>query len=139
MHSRSRWREVQRSSANRSLLADHAIDVLSSDQHTIKPWFIAKVPFGVPVSDFAASGFPLVGGRLDYVGRRDVAALVYRRGNHLVNAFHWPEAADAAPTELLENGYAILHFARGGLAWWLGSDASPADLRELRGLLGEAR
>ena len=123
----------------RSLLADHATDVLSSDQHTVKPWFNSKVPFGVPVSDLVVSGFPLVGGRLDYVGRRDVAALVYRRGNHLVNAFLWPEAADAAPTELVERGYAILHFARGGLAWWLVSDASPADLRELQGLLVEVR
>src|SRR6266545_245473 len=111
----------------RSLLADHATDVQSSDQHTVKPWFNGKVPFGVPVSDFAASGFPLVGGRLDYVGGREVAVLVYRRRNHLVNAFVWPQAADAAPTELAERGYAVLHFARGGLAWWLVSDASPAD------------
>jgi anti-sigma factor RsiW len=123
----------------RSLLADHATDVQSSDQHTVKPWFNGKVPFGVPVGDFAASGFPLVGGRLDYLGGREVAALVFRRRNHLVNAFIWPEAAEAAPAEHAERGYAVLHFARGGLAWWLVSDASPADLRELQGLLAELR
>jgi anti-sigma factor RsiW len=121
----------------RSLLADHATDVLSSDQHTVKPWFNGKVPFGVPVSDFATAGFPLVGGRLDYLGGREVAALVYRRRNHLINAFVWPQGADTAPTELAERGYSVLHYARGGLAWWLVSDASPADLRELQALLGD--
>jgi anti-sigma factor (TIGR02949 family) len=123
----------------RSMLTSHLTDVATSDQHTVKPWFNGKVPFGVPVSDFAASGFPLVGGRLDYVGGRAVAALVYRRRNHLVNAFVWPEAAASAPTELAQRGYAVLHFGRGGLAWWLVSDASPADLRELQGLLAELR
>ncbi len=123
----------------RSLLADHATDVQSTDQHTVKPWFNGKVPFGVPVADFAAAGFPLVGGRLDYVGRHEVAALVYRRRNHLVNVFVWPEASDAAPTERSERGYSVLHYARGGLAWWLVSDASPSDLRELQGLLAAGR
>ena len=123
----------------RSLLVDHVTDVQSSDQHTVKPWFNGKVPFGVPVSDLAAAGFPLAGGRLDYVGGREVAALVYRRRNHVVNAFVWPESADVAPTELAERGYAILHFARGGLAWWLVSDVSVADLRELERLLAEPR
>jgi anti-sigma factor RsiW len=123
----------------RSLQAHHLTDVLSSDQHTVKPWFNGKIAFGVPVSDFTAAGFPLVGGRLDYVGGREVAALVYHRRNHTVNVFVWPETADAAPTELAERGYAVLHYARGGLAWWLVSDASPADLRELQGLLAELR
>jgi anti-sigma factor RsiW len=122
----------------RSLLANHATDVLSSDQHTVKPWFNGKLPFGVPVSDFASSGFPLVGGRLDYVGGREVAALVYHRRNHVINVFVWPEGADAAPAEFAERGYAGLHFARGGLAWWLVSDASPADLRELQALISAA-
>jgi anti-sigma factor RsiW len=123
----------------RSLLADHATDVQSSDQHTVKPWFNGKVPFGVPVADFAAAGFPLVGGRLDYVGGREVAALVYRRRNHLVNVFVWPETADAKPAERTERGYAVLHYARGGLAWWLVSDATAADLRELEALLADVR
>ena len=80
-----------------------------------------------------------MGGRLDYLGGREVAALVYRRRNHLVNAFVWPQVADAATAERVERGYAVLHFARGGLAWWLVSDASPADLRELEGLLADLR
>ncbi|SRR6266568_3279024 len=119
----------------RSLLVDHLTDVQSSDQHTVKPWFNGKVPFGVPVSDFATAGFPLAGGRLDFVGRREVAALVYRRRNHVVNAFLWPEAGEAPPRELAARGYTVLHFTHAGLACWLVSDASPADLRELQGLL----
>src|SRR5262249_52820352 len=119
----------------RSLLVDHVTDVQSSDQHAVKPWFNGKVPFGVPVADFAAAGFPLAGGRLDYVGGREVAALVYRRRNHVINAFLRPEAGHARPQEIAARGYAVLHFAPAGLAWWLVSDASPADLRELEGLL----
>jgi anti-sigma factor RsiW len=119
----------------RSLLADHIVDVPSSDQHTVKPWFNGKVPFGVPVADFASAGFPLAGGRLDYVDRREVAALVYRRRNHVINVFVWPEASESAPHELTERGYAVLELAHGGLAFWLVSDASASDLRELARLL----
>jgi anti-sigma factor RsiW len=121
----------------RSLLVDHATDVLSSDQHTVKPWFNGKVTFGVPVADFASAGFPLVGGRLDYVGGREVAALVYRRRNHLINVFVWPEAGESAPAELTARGDSVLHESHAGLSWWLVSDATPADLRELHGLLAE--
>jgi anti-sigma factor RsiW len=119
----------------RSLLADHLVDVASTDQHTVKPWFNGKVPFGVPVADFAGAGFPLAGGRLDYVGGRAVAALVYRRRNHVINAFVWPQAEEAAPHELAGRGYAVLELAHGGLVWWLVSDASVADLRELGQLI----
>jgi hypothetical protein len=119
----------------RSLLVDHVTDVVSSDQHTVKPWFNGKVPFGVPAADLTAAGFPLAGGRLDYVAGREVAALVYRRRSHVINAFLWPEAGEAPPREQTARGYTVLHFAHAGLTWWLVSDASPADLRELGGLL----
>jgi anti-sigma factor RsiW len=122
----------------RSMLADHATDVASSDQHTVKPWFQGKLDFGVPVTNPADAGFPLVGGRLDLVDGRQVAALVYRRRNHLINAFVWPQPSESAPVEHSERGFAILSWARGGLAWWLVSDAAPADLRELASLLGDA-
>jgi anti-sigma factor RsiW len=119
----------------RSLLVDHATDVKSSDQHTVKPWFNGKVPFGVPVADFADAGFPLAGGRLDYVDGREVAALVYTRRSHTINVFLWPQTGETPPSELAERGYSMLHFAHAGLAWWLITDASPADLRELQRLL----
>ncbi len=119
----------------RSLLVDHVTDVQSTDQHTVKPWFDGKLPFGVPVADLAAAGFALEGGRVDYVGGREVAALVYRRRKHVINAFVWPQAGEAAPGELTLRGYSAVHFAHAGFTWWLVSDASLADLRELEARL----
>ncbi len=124
----------------RSLLAGHTTDVAASDQHVVKPWFQGKLDFAVPVRDFSQSGFPLVGGRLDYLGERPVAAVVYRRGAHVINLFVWPSTSvgPRTPRRSMHNAFVELHWAQGGLAFWLVSDVRPADLEALAELLSHA-
>lgn len=120
----------------RALMVDHLVDVPSSDQHTVRPWFNGKIDFAPPVTDFAAAGFPLVGGRVDYIDGRAVAVLVYRRHQHLVNVFIWPTAdADQAPAASAVQGYHLLRWSRAGLRYWAVSDLNPAELRTLADLL----
>lgn len=120
----------------RSLLVDHLTDVATSDQHTVKPWFNGKIDFAPPVVDLARDGFPLVGGRVDYIGRRVVAALVYRRQTHLINVFVWP-AAPGARSASSRDGYNIRNWSEGGLTYWAVSDASADDVGRLQELLSE--
>src|SRR5438876_5476901 len=115
----------------RSLLANHLTDVATSDQHTVKPWFNGKIDFSPPVIDLARRGFPLVGGRIDYVGGRVVAALVYRRREHLINVFIWP-APPAATTETIRDGYSIENWSKDGLAFWAVSDAAADEISGFR-------
>lgn len=121
----------------RSLLVDHLVDVASSDRHTVKPWFNGKVDFGAPVNDFEAEGFPLVGGRLDYVAGRTVAVLVYKRRRHTINVFIWPQAGDgtAAPRAFSDDGYQLVRWARSGLTFWAVSDVAREDLLTLARLV----
>jgi anti-sigma factor RsiW len=115
----------------RSLLADHLTDVTTSDQHTVKPWFNGRIDFSPPVSDLAARGFPLVGGRIDYVSGRVVAVLVYRRNGHVINVFVWP-SQDAIRSASERDGYNLIGFGEAGLRFWIVSDLNPVELEEFR-------
>jgi anti-sigma factor RsiW len=120
----------------RSLQAGHLTDVSSSDQHTVKPWFQGKVDFGVPVRDFAADGFELVGGRLDVVAGKPVAALVYARHHHLVNVFVGPPADRDQPVRSVSTrGLRVSTWTQDGLDYALVSDVASADADQLVALL----
>jgi anti-sigma factor RsiW len=116
----------------RSLMADHLFDVQSTDQHTVKPWFLGKLDFSPPVSDLASIGYPLVGGRLEYLGGHPAAALVYERRRHTINVFVSPEhegAADPA-TATSVRGFHVHHWVHGGMSYWAVSDLNDAELIE---------
>ena len=120
----------------RSLMPGHLTDVVSSDQHTVKPWFNGKLDYSPPVPDFTTKGFPLRGGRLDYVGGRPVAVLVYGRRQHVINVLLWPAIADAeGPSVRTRQGYHLLHWTAGDYTWWVASDLGLSELQEFAGLL----
>jgi anti-sigma factor RsiW len=120
------------SSHVRSLIGTHLLDVPSSNQHTVKPWFNGKLDFSPDVKDLSAQGFPLIGGRIDYVSDRPVAALVYLRRQHVINLFIWPSAKPDGDTEIVRNGYHMVHWNSAGMAWWAVSDLSAGELRQFK-------
>jgi len=114
----------------RSLLGGHPEDVISTDRHTVKPWFEGKLDYAPEVVDLAADGFPLAGGRLDYVDGRPVAALVYRSDRHVINLFTWPESDRAAPrlAASAHRGFHVVRWTAGGMTYWAVSDLAAGKL-----------
>ena len=122
----------------RSLMGQHLADIDSSDHHTVKPWFTGKLDFSPPVTDLAAQGYPLTGGRLDYLDSHAVAALVYRHGPHVINLFVWPasQRESSLPTAGMVKGYNLLHWRHGGMNYWAISDLNAAELETFALALG---
>ena len=114
----------------RSLMANHLTDVASSDQHTVKPWLDVKLDFAPPVVDLANEGFPLIGGRLDYLDNRPVAALVYQRRKHFINLFVWPKTPGTTETEkaITRQGYHLHRWMDSDFNYWAVSDVNEADV-----------
>jgi anti-sigma factor RsiW len=115
----------------RALQPGHLLDVVSTNQHTVKPWFDGRLDFAPPVRDLAAAGFPLVGGRLDYLQGRSVAVLIYSHGKHIIELFVWPASAAAAePAHSTRDGYNIVRWTADGMSLSAVSDLDPAGLAQ---------
>lgn len=126
----------------RAQISGRDIDVISTDRHTVKPWFNGRIDYAPPVEDFAAQGFPLVGGRLDYVGRERVAVLVYHFRKHVIDLYVFPSGTPGKPgegqqgaTPRVSDGYALLRWQAAGMTWWAVTDAGPDALVGLRAAL----
>jgi len=127
------------SSHVRSMMVNHITDVASSDSHTVKPWFGGKLDYSPPATDLTEKGFRLIGGRLDYLDNRPVAALVYQRNQHFINLFVWPSNNTGIRQEdqLTRQGYNLIHWTQSGMTYWLVSELNLTELSECARLLKE--
>jgi anti-sigma factor RsiW len=122
----------------RALQPGHLMDVVSTDRHTVKPWFDGRLDFAPPVKDLAADGFPLLGGRLDYLVGRPVAALAYQHGKHPIDLFVWPGGAAAAPSVDERKGYNLVRWSADGMTLWAVSDLEKDQLEDFARLWRQA-
>ncbi|MBB6254645.1 anti-sigma factor family protein [Nitrospirillum iridis] len=122
----------------RSLQAQHLLDVPTSDHHSVKPWFAGKLDYSPPVPELAAAGFPLQGGRLDYMAGRPVAALVYRHGAHVLNLYIWPGDGPRQPDFEVRDGYTLMHWRDGDMAYWAVSDVMAEEMHAFATALTQA-
>jgi anti-sigma factor RsiW len=120
-------------------MANHITDVASSDSHTVKPWFGGKLDYSPPTKDLTEQGFRLIGGRLDYLDNRPVAALVYQRSQHFINLFVWPsnDTSTTQESPITRQGYNLIHWTNSGMTYWLVSELNLPELSECAQLLKE--
>lgn len=123
------------SSHIRSLMGEHLADVISTDQHTVKPWFAGKLDYSPPVSDFSTQGYPLIGGRLDYIQHRTVSTLVYRHNKHIINVSIWPDTSRQQTSFSTLNGYHLLKLYQAGMVYWIVSDLNQTEIETFAKLL----
>lgn len=122
----------------RSMMEDHIFDVASSDQHTVKPWFGGKLDFSPSVIDLADTGFPMVGGRLDYIAARPAAAVIYQRDRHMINLFTWPSSVKLEdPVFVSSQGFNVWRWSGNGMVYYAVSDLNANSLKEFTEKLRE--
>jgi anti-sigma factor RsiW len=122
------------SSHVRSLIGTHLVDVPSSDQHTVKPWFNGKLDFSPDVKNLTSQGFPLLGGRIEYISKQPVAALVYGRRKHIINVFTWPAGTALGVRSWSRQGYNMVHWNKGEMGYWAIADITVEELEQFRDL-----
>jgi anti-sigma factor RsiW len=124
----------------RVAMAEHAVDVASSDRHTVRPWYAGRIDYAPPVHDLTTDGFPLLGGRLDVVDGRKVAVLVYRRNQHKLALSLWPagSSGNAPPSVTQRDGFALAEWRHAGFEWRAVSDISPAEMASFATALDRA-
>jgi anti-sigma factor RsiW len=121
----------------RALMSSHLIDVVSTDQHTVKPWFAGRTDVSPEVADFTRQGYRLLGGRVDALAHHKAAVIVYQHGPHYINVFSWPSDSAAVPRDTTRNGYHLAFWKVGNLAYCAVSDTGWGELMGLVRLLQE--
>jgi len=121
-------------------MAEHPVDIASSDHHTVKPWYAGRIDYSPPVYDLTSTGFPLLGGRLDVIDGRKVAVLVYRRNQHKLALSLWPASSSENTTATVtqHDGFSMAEWRHGGFEWRAVSDVSPGEMQSFTTALNHA-